>query len=412
MTEQAPSREQARSRERGTRDPQLRAVIEDLERTGAAAELLDHEWRLVWVSDELKELLGEHDERKLGYGNHIVERYRASPWRAAVTDESAARVFRQNAPYVAHDTPGGLDTLAEMLGPDVASALEGIEPRPTPAFWSFELDLLQPDLPPARVWCHCARLHDEHGEYFGMVRVYAAGLRAGLLALVTRGDESTFERMARVFEPARRPAAVLFADLSASGVLSRRLPSGAYFRLLRSLHSALDAAVIECSGIVGKHAGDGASALFLADELGSDSAAARAALDSARRLPAAAEEAAGAVRDAGVPIESTDCVLRVGVHWGPGLYVGQIVTGGRLEVTALGDEVNEAARIEQSADAGHVLASKPLLERLTDDDAAALGIDPARIAYRMLAELPGVDEKATRDAGALAVADVSHRPDD
>ncbi len=407
MTEQRGDQE-----ETPTTDPRLRAVIEDLERTGAAAELLDREWHLVWVSDELKALLGEHDEGKLGYGKHIVERYRASPWRAAVTDESAARVFRRNAPYVAHDTPGGIDALVEMLGSDLASVFEGIEPRPTPSFWTFELDLVQTDLPPARVWCHNARLHDEHGEYFGMARIYAAGLRAGLLALVARGDESTFERMARAFEPAQRPAAVLFADLSASGVLSRRLPSSAYFRLLRSLHSSLDAAVIECSGIVGKHAGDGASALFLADELGSDSAAARAALESARRLPAVAEAAAGELQEAGVPVESTDCVLRVGVHWGPGLYVGQIVTGGRLEVTALGDEINEAARIEQSADAGQVLASKPLLERLSEDDAAALGIDPARIAYRMLAELPGVDEKAARDAGTLAVADVSEASED
>jgi class 3 adenylate cyclase len=402
MTEQSAGRDATT-----TSDPRLRAVIEDLERTGAAAELLDRQWRLVWASDELKSLLEEQDERKLGFGAHIVDRYRASPWRAAVTDESAARVFRRNAPYVAHDTPGGVGAIAEMLGPDLAPVLEGIEPRPAPAFWTFELDVVQTDLPPTRVWCHNARLHDERGEYFGVARVYAAGLRAGVLALVTRGDETAFERMARAVEPARRPAAVLFADLSASGIGSRRLPSAAYFRLLRSLHSALDAAVIECSGIVGKHAGDGASALFLADELGSDSAAARAALESARRLPAVAEQAAAEIRDAGVPIESTDCVLRVGVHWGPGLYVGQIVTGGRLEVTALGDEVNEAARIEQSADPGQVLASKPLLERLNDEDAAALGIDPERVAYRTLSDLPGVDEKATRDAGALPVADVS-----
>jgi class 3 adenylate cyclase len=69
--------------------------------------------------------------------------------------------------------------------------------------------------------------------------------------------------------------------------------------------------------------------------------------------------------------------------------------------------MNEAARIEQSARGGQVLASKLLLERLNPEDAAALGLDPTRIAYRALADLEGVSEKAVRDAGALAVADIS-----
>ena len=38
-----------------------------------------------------------------------------------------------------------------------------------------------------------------------------------------------------------------------------------------------------------------------------------------------------------------DVVLRFGLHWGSTLYVGNISTRGRTEVTALGDEVNEAA---------------------------------------------------------------------
>jgi hypothetical protein len=44
--------EQPRAASDDYEHPRLRAVIEDLERTGAAAELLDREWRLVWASDE------------------------------------------------------------------------------------------------------------------------------------------------------------------------------------------------------------------------------------------------------------------------------------------------------------------------------------------------------------------------
>jgi class 3 adenylate cyclase len=80
------------------------------------------------------------------------------------------------------------------------------------------------------------------------------------------------------------------------------------------------------------------------------------------------------------------------------------VTGGRLEVTALGDEVNEGARLQQAARDGQVLVSKSLVERLSIGDAAKLGIDPDRISYRAVAELPSVDDKTVRDAGTIAVA--------
>jgi class 3 adenylate cyclase len=83
------------------------------------------------------------------------------------------------------------------------------------------------------------------------------------------------------------------------------------------------------------------------------------------------------------------------------------VTGGRLEVTALGDEVNETARIQQSARDGALLASKSLLERLEPDDAAALGVEPDRIRYRALAEVEGATDKARRDAGGVAVTSIT-----
>ena len=101
-----------------------------------------------------------------------------------------------------------------------------------------------------------------------------------------------------------------------------------------------------------------------------------------------------------------DVVLRFGLHWGSTLYVGNIATAGRTEVTALGDEVNEAARIEACATGGRALASKDLLERLDPDDAAALGLDPDRVTYTRLSELNTATEKARRDAPAIAVYDV------
>jgi class 3 adenylate cyclase len=99
-------------------------------------------------------------------------------------------------------------------------------------------------------------------------------------------------------------------------------------------------------------------------------------------------------------------VIRFGLHWGATLYVGLISTSGRSEVTALGDEVNQGARIEACATGGRALASKELLERLDPDDAAALGLDPDRITYTLLGDLLIATEKARRDAPAIAVCEV------
>jgi class 3 adenylate cyclase len=86
--------------------------------------------------------------------------------------------------------------------------------------------------------------------------------------------------------------------------------------------------------------------------------------------------------------------------------VGQVATGGRLEVTALGDQMNEAARIETAATEGQILASKDLIERLDADDARATGIDADTVAYTPLGELSGATDKAIRDAGALPVSPI------
>ena len=102
-----------------------------------------------------------------------------------------------------------------------------------------------------------------------------------------------------------------------------------------------------------------------------------------------------------------DVVLRFGLHWGSTLYVGQIATSGRTEVTALGDEVNEAARIEACASGGRALASKALLERLDADDAAALDLVPSHVSYTQLADLDTATDKARRDAPAIAVSDIA-----
>jgi len=196
------------------------------------------------------------------------------------------------------------------------------------------------------------------------------------------------------------------ADLQASGSLSRRLPSAAYFELVQSLTTEMDEAVIAHKGIVGKHAGDGVTAFFLADDFASASECAAAAIEAAHQVRLTACRVADEHADRTGLFDGSDCAINLGLHWGGTLYMGQIVTGGRLEVTALGDEVNEGARIQQSARDGALLASKALVERLAAEDGRRIGVDPEEVVYTTVAELPGVDAKAMRDAGTLPVTEL------
>jgi class 3 adenylate cyclase len=242
------------------------------------------------------------------------------------------------------------------------------------------------------------RIHDAEGRFLAVLRLNRASLPESLLTKLGRGDRGLFERMDKVRDPGRRPAAILFADLEASGDLSRRLSSRSYFGLISGLTDLIDSAVVARGGIVGKHAGDGGSALFLASDFaGSESAATRAAIDAARAIREGAAELGP--EEAGVRVN-------IGLHWGATLMVGQVATSGRLEVTALGDQMNECARIEAVARSGAVLASKDLIERLDLDDATASGVDPDAVSYTPLGELEGAGEKAVRDAGTIPVAEI------
>jgi class 3 adenylate cyclase len=234
------------------------------------------------------------------------------------------------------------------------------------------------------------------GAHVGTLHFFRPLLGDVVSGRLLRGHAPMFERMLELRDPARRQAAILFADLEASGELSRRLPSSTYFTLIRSLTDLIDTAVVANGGLIGKHAGDGASALFVVDGADTESEAARGAIDAARRIRAGA----AALLD-----EATDVLVNVGLHWGATLTIGQVSSSGRLEVTALGDEMNEAARIEAVATDGRILASKDLIERLAPEDATALELDVARMHFTSVRSL-GADAKALRDAGSIAVAEI------
>lgn len=381
----------------------LREVAQELEATGWAFEIVDAQWRLFYVSTELRELLKESEPDRIGYGLHMLET-RYGPAYKMVTPAHRLRWIDRNGPFMLHDDPTLVERLGDVLSPEHAAALANLEPRPAPSRWVSDVEFDGREFT-GRLHYLGERLADERGTTFGYIMIYGPSLPASVLGLLTRGDAQAFSRIAELAEPGRRQAAVLFADLEDSGVLSRRLPSAIYFELIRGLVTAIDDAVGARRGLIGKHTGDGVTAFFLADEHGSRSAASRAALEVAQEIAAIAERVATGGR-AGRLLEAGGWRFNTGVHWGSTLYIGQIATGGRLEVAALGDEFNEALRIQQSARGGVTLASKAVIERLDPEDAAAVGAHPERMTYCTVADLPHATDKAIRDAGTIAVTEL------
>jgi class 3 adenylate cyclase len=377
--------------------PELRSLAEELERARRVAEIYDSGWRLVYLSRELCTATGVTDpEIYLGLSAIQRDLQHAEVW--GFTEEALRAWWRSEVPLMRSHLEPETPEFDRVFGP-AAEAAARVEPRQVPLAWSLRMEFRHTE----RIRYSGAqqllsmRLTDTDGAFLGALRLSWPALGGSVTGLLSRGDVGMYERIAQKAEPARRSAAVLFVDLEASGDLSRSMPSTAYFTLIRELTTVIDDAVTQHTGIVGKHAGDGASAFFLAEDFdGSESAAATAAVLTLRDVA----ERVGELRSGPGPA----ITVNAGAHWGSTLVIGQVVTSGRLEITALGDEVNEAARIQDVASGGEMIASKHLIERIESDDASALGIDTAALTYRPLAHLEGASEKAVRDAGSIPVA--------
>lgn len=384
-------------------DPALAALARELEAHSFAAEIWDPSWRLAYFTSEYLVLSSAGADAEALVGEHFASPLMTATrerWPASATFESLRESVRGWAGYVVATTPGGRDRLRAIADPRYEDVFDDVAPEPPPAAWGTRVDVRFGNQTTGNDVLFM-RVHDDEGRLAGFVALLKPEVRAAVLGMLALGDARVFERISGIVQPARRPAAVLFADIESSTPLARRLSTPAYFALVRRLAVRADRAVVEAGGIVGKHVGDGVTAFFLAEAAGSESAAARACIEAMRGIRDAARAAADRSG-----LDPADVTMRFGMHWGATLYVGRLMTSGRVEVTALGDEVNEAARIEACATGGRALASKALIERLDATDAAAVEVDLERVSYTSLGDLPTATEKARRDAPAIAVCEV------
>jgi class 3 adenylate cyclase len=360
----------------------------------------DDQWRYVGISDEMASSGAEIVIGEFMFGPANIQAMLGGRAGGNSVDELRADFVRVGG-WLLADVTGGREAVRAMVDPVLRDLVDELEPR--------AVDTISAEYPSTHFGSSIGaasvfqRVRDASGRVVGGVCIAKPAVGMATIGMLTgAGDLGHFERMQLVAMAGKRPAGVLFADLEGSTQLAKRLPTASYFTLVRRLTRAADRCVVDTGGLVGRHAGDGVTAFFVAETIGSESAAVRACISAVRALQATTL-AVAARHD----LAADEITIRAGLHWGATLYIGSIITSGRSEVTALGDEVNEAARIEACASGGRALASKALLERLNDDDAAALDIDPKHVSYTQLADLETATDKARRDAPAIAVSDIA-----
>lgn len=140
---------------------------------------------------------------------------------------------------------------------------------------------------------------------------------------------------------------MLFADVRGSTPLAERMSASEFSRLMSRFYAVASTVLIESDGLVDRLIGDEVVGLYLPGFAGPQHA--RKGIEAARRLL----QLTGHLHARGpwVPVG-------IGVHTGPA-FVG-VVSGGPgtlQDFTALGDNVNIAARLAASAGAGEILVS-------------------------------------------------------
>jgi class 3 adenylate cyclase len=380
---------------------------------GFWAQILDANWRYVFVTDELSVTRQALGLPAIPLGAHILseEGVLAEFGGSGPSPEVRRAWFLIRGRYALASTPGGREELRRLVHPEFADLVDELQSLHHPVVAVLAPlreraaafgDVAAGSTSGANATAFTFPIEESHEHVVGFCAVIKPAVGMSHLAAATaRADLVHLERMRVVERPDRRPGAILMADLEASSLLSRRLSTAQFFALIRRWIRAADHCIIDAGGVVGRHAGDGVVALFLDETTGSESAAARACITAARTLRDALVDIA-----ARSSLSEAELSLRFGLHWGATLYMGRILTEGRSEVTALGDEMNEAARIEVCATGGRMFASKTLVERLNRADADALGLDTSHTTYTPLTDLSTATSKARRDAPSIAVCEL------
>ena len=175
------------------------------------------------------------------------------------------------------------------------------------------------------------------------------------------------EAMRRFPGGAEVEMSMLFADIRGSTALSEQMSATKFSRLINRFYTASARIIIEEDGLIEHLAGDSVAAFWGAGFAGPD---------FVRRTLKVAQNLSGFMTQQEIPVG-------IGVHTGVA-YFGAIGTpDGLTNMTAVGEEVNTAARLASKAAAGEIIVSEGALYKA--------GIDGSKLESRSL-ELKGISE--------------------
>ena len=140
---------------------------------------------------------------------------------------------------------------------------------------------------------------------------------------------------------------MLFADIRGSTSLAEQMKPGEFRKLINRFYAAATDILSKTDAIIDKLAGDQVSGYFIPGLAGAEHA--RAAVQAAQDL----------VRVTGYGNPGGPWIpVGIGVHTGEAFFGAVGAQGSMVDVTALGDAVNVAARLASSAGPGEILVSQ------------------------------------------------------
>jgi adenylate cyclase len=160
---------------------------------------------------------------------------------------------------------------------------------------------------------------------------------------------------------------MLFADVRGSTALSEQMTPTDFSRLIDRFYVESSNAIIREDGLVEKLAGDAVAAFWGAGFAGRDYVA--RTIHAAKRIQAL--------------MGQQQIPVGIGVHAGVAYFGAIGSAGGLMNISAIGDEVNLAARLASRAAAGEIIVSEQALEQAK--------IDGSKLEARSL-ELKGISE--------------------
>lgn len=113
-------------------DPLLAEVASALRTTGHWAYVVDHRWRLVYVTDELRRTFGAGELADFAIGHHLFGPAALAASRGyrlgSNTEELNRSLFAAFGGLAVADTGGGHDELRELVDPLLRDLIDGLQP--------------------------------------------------------------------------------------------------------------------------------------------------------------------------------------------------------------------------------------------------------------------------------------------